>query len=227
MGEDVAWAGETSCRRRRWRVRGGLLLLQGLDQNALHSTHVDEVHLQCPAAGGIQALSGVALPQADELVSLPDSRPGSGTVEEALGELGHRRSQLGSLALDGVGAPQRVGAEFGGVVGGVGGAAAPGLARMDLDQLAPVEDAHQLQAQADLHLLPGRAQGGGHGVEGIMAGHVVVLVDLGGAPVGDLVGHSVPGQQGLALLVLEDLQGLTAGGAVDAQSGNVTAPALA
>ena len=96
---------------------------------------------------------------------------------------------------------------------------------MDLNELAPVVDAHQLQAQADLHLLPGRAQGGGHRVESVLAGHVVIGVDLGGAPVGDLVGLAVPGSQRLALLVQEDLQGLTAGGAVDSLSGDVTAPA--
>ena len=64
---------------------------------------------------------------------------------------------------------------------------------VDLNELAPVVDAHQLQAQADLHLLPGRAQGGGHRVESVLAGHVVIGVDLGGAPVGDLVGLAVPG----------------------------------
>ena len=54
---------------------------------------------------------------------------------------------------------------------------------------------------------------------------MVIGVNLGGAPVGDLVGLAVPGSKGLALLVQEDLQGLTAGGAVDAQSGDVAAPA--
>ena len=54
----------------------------------------------------------------------------------------------------------------------------------------------------------------------------MVLVDLGKAPVGDLIGLAVPGRQGLALLVQEDLQGLGAGGAVDAHSGDVAAPAL-
>ena len=65
---------------------------------------------------------------------------------------------------------------------------------MDLDQLAPVVDTHQLQAQADLHLLPRRAQGGGHRVEGILAGYVVIGVHLGAAPVGDFVGLAVPGR---------------------------------
>ena len=43
----------------------------------------------------------------------------------------------------------------------------------------------------------------------------MVGMDLGGAPVGDLVGLTVPGQQGVAHLVLEDHQGLSPGGAVD------------
>ena len=54
----------------------------------------------------------------------------------------------------------------------------------------------------------------------------MVLVDLGLAPVGDLVGLAVPRKQGLAFLVLEDLQGLPASGAVDTQPGYVAAPRL-
>ena len=54
---------------------------------------------------------------------------------------------------------------------------------------------------------------------------MVIWVNLGGAPVVDLVRLAVPGSKGLAFLVQEDLQGLTAGGAVDAQSGDVAAPA--
>ena len=54
---------------------------------------------------------------------------------------------------------------------------------------------------------------------------VMVLVDLGLPPVGDLVGLAVPGEQGLALLVLEDHQGLPVSGAVDAQPSHVAAPA--
>ena len=159
MGEDVARAGKASCGQGRWMFRG-LLLFQGLEQDALDAPDVDEVHVQGPTTGGVQALGCVALTQAQELVALPDSRPGQGTVEEPLGEFGHRGTLLGSAALDAVGSPEGVGAQLGGVVGRVGGSAAPGLAGVDLKELAPVVDTHQLQAQADLHLLPGRAQGG-------------------------------------------------------------------
>ena len=72
---------------------------------------------------------------------LPDSGPRQGAIEEAVGELGHRRALLGGAALDAVGRPQRVGRELSGKVGSVGGSAALGLAGVDLDQLAPVEDA--------------------------------------------------------------------------------------
>ena len=48
---------------------------------------------------------------------------------------------------------------------------------------------------------------------------------LAGAPVGDLVGLAVPGDQRLALLITEDHQGLTPGGAVHPHSGDLTAPA--
>ena len=96
---------------------------------------------------------------------------------------------------------------------------------MDLDQASPVVDAHQLETQADLHLLSWRAQGGRHRVEGVLAGHVVVGVNFRGAPVGDLVGLAVPGRQGLALLIQEDLHGLTPGGAVDAPARDIATPA--
>ena len=84
---------------------------------------------------------------------------GRGAAQEALGEFGHCWTLLGGAALDAVGSPEGVGAQPGGVVGSVGGAAATWLAGVDLHQSAPVVDAHQLHAQADLHLLPRRAQG--------------------------------------------------------------------
>ena len=54
----------------------------------------------------------------------------------------------------------------------------------------------------------------------------MVLVDLGLPPVGDLVRIAVPGEQRLALLILEDHQGLPVGGAVDPQTRYLQAPAL-
>ena len=60
------------------------------------------------------------------------------------------------------------------------------LMRVDLDQASPVVDAHQFGAQLDLHLLPWRAQGRRHRVEGILAGHVVIGMHLGVAPVGEV-----------------------------------------
>ena len=123
------------------------------------------------------------------------------------------------------GGRQGVGAQLGGVVRGVGGAATPGLAGLDLDQAAPVVDAHQLETQADLHLLSGRAPGGRHRVKSVLAGHVVIGMDLGAAPVGDRVGFAVPGVQGRALLVQEDLPGLTPRGAVNAPARNIATPA--
>ena len=71
MGEDMAGASESSSGQRR-RMLWGLLSFQGLHQNAFHPSHIDEVHLQGPPAGGVQALGSVAPPQADELVALPD-----------------------------------------------------------------------------------------------------------------------------------------------------------
>ena len=53
----------------------------------------------------------------------------------------------------------------------------------------------------------------------------MIGMDLGGTPVGDLVGLAVPGDQRLALLITEDHQGLTPGGTVHPHSGDITAPA--
>ena len=53
----------------------------------------------------------------------------------------------------------------------------------------------------------------------------MVLVDLGIAPVGDLVGLAVSRDQGVALLALENHQRLASRGPVDAQPGDVAAPA--
>ena len=64
MSEDLAWAGEAAHGQRRGMLRG-LLLLKGLQQDALHAAHVGEVNLQGLSAGGVQALGRVALPQAD------------------------------------------------------------------------------------------------------------------------------------------------------------------
>ena len=69
-------------------------MLQSLYQDALHPTHVDEIDLQGPSASGVEPLWGVALPQPQELVALSDPRPGQGSVEEAVCELGHRRPLL-------------------------------------------------------------------------------------------------------------------------------------
>ena len=193
---------------------------------AFHPAHVDEVHVQGPAAGVVQTLRRVALSQADQLVSLADLGPGRGTVKEPVGEFGHRRSQLGRAALDAVGRLGGVCGEVGRVVLGVGGPAPLGLTDVGLDQAAPVIDVHQLVVRPDLHPLTRRTQSGRHRVQGLVALDVMVLVDLGVAPVRDLVGLAVPRVQGLALLVLENHQWFPVGGAVNAEPRDIAAPAL-
>ena len=108
MGEDAARAGEAACGQGRGML-GSLGLFQGLEQDALHAAHVNQVHLQGPTAGVVQAFGRVALAQAQELVALPDPRPGQGAVEESLSEFAHRGALLSGAALDAVGCPQRVG----------------------------------------------------------------------------------------------------------------------
>ena len=66
MGEDGARPGEAS--RRQWfRMRRGIFALQCLGKDALHAAHVDEVHIQGPAAGGVQTLRRVPLAQTTSL----------------------------------------------------------------------------------------------------------------------------------------------------------------
>ncbi len=100
-GEAAGWNGQ----RKLWRD----LLFQGLDQDSLQPSHVDEINVQGPAAGGIEAPGCVAFPEAQELVSLSHLGSGERAVEEALSEFGHRRAQSGGAALDPVGRPGGVG----------------------------------------------------------------------------------------------------------------------
>ena len=72
--EDGARPGE-STRGHRWRLRLRGLLLQGLDEYALETAHVDQVYGESPPACGIETLRGVAFSQAYELVSLPELGP--------------------------------------------------------------------------------------------------------------------------------------------------------
>ena len=108
MGKDAAWAGEAA-RGQGLGQRGHGLLFQGLHRDALHAAHIDEIHGEGLSAGGIEALGSVALAQAQELVSLANSGPGQGSVEEAFGKFGRRRTQFLGLALDAVRRPGGVG----------------------------------------------------------------------------------------------------------------------
>src|SRR5918996_1220789 len=101
-------------------------------------------------------------PQAQQLLTLPQLGPGQGAFQEPLGKVARCRPQGGGLALDPVRGPQSVWAQLRRVVLLVGGPAPARLSGVDLDQLAPVVDAHQLVVQPDLHPAPRRTQGGGH-----------------------------------------------------------------
>ena len=105
------------------------LLFQGLHQDAFQAAHVDEIHCQGTTTGGVQTLRRVALAQMQQLVSLPDPSPGQGAVEETFGKFSHRRSQLHRATLDAVRRSGGVDGNLGGVIVGIGGAAAPGQAK--------------------------------------------------------------------------------------------------
>ena len=158
-------------------------------------------------------------------MALSDLGLGQGAVEETVGELGHRCPLLGGTAYDALWSSEGVGGQLLRVVGGIGGTTAPGLAWMGLQKPAAVEDSHQLAAPADLHLLPRWAQGRRHRVEGVLARHVVIGMNFGGAPIGDLVGLAIPWSQRRTFLFLKDLQRLSPGGAMDTPSGDIPTPA--
>ena len=157
-------------------------------------------------------------------MALPDLGPGQGAVEEALGVLGHCGSQLDRAALDAVRRPGGVGRQLGGIVINVGGPAAFGLADVGLDQLAPMVDVHQLTAQPDLHLPARRTPVPRHRVQGLLTLDVMVRMHRGITPVGDVVGLTVPGQQGVALFLLKDHQWQPPRGAVDPLASHLDAP---
>ena len=81
--------GEAPRRRRQLGLVWGALLVEGLDEDALEAAHVDEVDLERAAAGGVEAVRGVALGEAQQLVALPELRPGQGALEETLGVGAH------------------------------------------------------------------------------------------------------------------------------------------
>ena len=121
-----------------------------------HPVHVDEVDRQGTLAGGIETLGRVAISQSDELVPLPDLRPGVPVIEEAFGEFAHRGSVQSCVALDALRSLHGVGGKLGGIIVRVGGAATARLTLVDLHQLAPVVDAHQFAVQPDFHPLARR-----------------------------------------------------------------------
>ena len=76
--------------------------------------------LERPQAGGVEAGGGVALREPQQLVALPELRPGQGSLEEPLGVAAHGFAQFGGVPLDLLGRTPRVGAELCRVVVAVG-----------------------------------------------------------------------------------------------------------
>ena len=100
-------------------------------------------------------------------------------LEEAFGEFAYCGTQFGGFALEPIRSSGGVGGDPGGIVGDIGGPAALGLARVGLDQLAAVVDAHQLAVHPDLDLPARPAEVRRHGIKGIQALDVKVLMDGG------------------------------------------------
>ena len=113
---------------------------------------------------------------------------------------------------------------MGGEVGGVGDPPAGAGAGMDLDQLSPVEDPHQVPVGPHRH--PGPDQVAGHRVQGLGHFDVVVPVHLGRGVDGQVIDRRGRRKETWCFLDGEQFGGPALGGAVDAQPGPFPTPPL-
>jgi hypothetical protein len=60
---------------------------QSFFEDALHAMHVDQIEVQSAAAGRVQTAGAVTIPQADQLLSLPQAAPGKLSFQESVGEV--------------------------------------------------------------------------------------------------------------------------------------------
>ena len=118
---------------------------------------VERLGLRRPGAGRLDPLRSPLLDQPEQGVDLAHLGPGQRVVEQRGGVGADRRAVPGGQALEGVEVAQGVDRLLGREVGGVGDPPTGAGAGMDLDQLAPVEDPHQLPVGA--HRRPGRRSG--------------------------------------------------------------------
>ncbi len=114
--------GEAGGQRHDGAALGGAgLALQRRADDVLDAADVEQLEAQGARTGGIDAGGAVALGQPEQLLRLPQARPGEGAAQEHAHELADGGPDLRGLADAGVGRAHGVGGALGGVVGVVGG----------------------------------------------------------------------------------------------------------
>src|SRR5258707_3984874 len=135
---------------RPWRREG--LAVEPRLQDRLQASVAEGADCQRPLAGGLDAISAVAVAEPEDAETGAEALLGMGPrFQDALGQLGRRRSRLLGPADDPAGSPLLVPAVGVGHVGGVGAmASALVAANVAGDPAAAAEDLDRGRAEADV-----------------------------------------------------------------------------
>src|SRR5215469_852512 len=224
MNEVMGGTEELQVERRRMsddRRRFGLRF-QSLFQNALEAVDVEQLEVESPPAGRVQTSGAVAFGQAQQLLGLTQTAPGELAAQKLIGEIAGGGSQFTRPLAVEVGPAQGVGGPALRVIGVIGRAAAGRLALMRLDQLAMRIDPHQRSITAHLDLAADPARG--KRVEGLPKANVMIRMNFALSPGGCCEAFGLERNQPGLLFCLEDFQGHSPGGSVEAAASHLTAP---
>ena len=180
-------------------------------EDGLHRSVAEGADVERAAAGGLHALVGIGAGQPHEAEAAAVALFGVGAAfEEPLDEGGGVGSDPSAPGDEPGRAPVGVAAVRGGHVGRIGGVdALPVAADVDRDAPVPVEDLDRCGGDPDIDLAAG--QGVGDAVEAAAGLHVVVDVDSGPAPLGELVAPGGQGPRRRTVQILEPAQAAALG----------------
>src|SRR5215469_4434000 len=211
--------------QRRLLAHDGLrfaLRFQSLLQNALDAVDVQQVEVESSPASGVHTSGTVAFGQAQQLLRLTQTAPGELAAQKLIGEIAGGGSQFTRPLAVEVGPAQGVGGPALRVIGVIGRAAAGRLALMRLDQLAMRIDPHQRSITAHIDLAADPARG--KRVEGLPKANVMIRMNFALSPGGCCEAFGLERNQPRLLFCLEDFQGHSPGGSVEAAASHLTAP---
>jgi len=200
-----------------WRHGRESFLEDGLDP-----ADVNEIEVQRPLAGAVEARAPVLVAEPQELLRLAEVGPGEWRHEQAFEEAADVRPEASPLTDHAVGIAHRVGGELLGIIVVVGGPPTGGLPRVRLDELAVAVRPHQLAIGTDPDGLVEVSRG--DRVDRFVDLDVVIGVDLALGPRGRIEAGAVERLQRRALR-REAREGALAGRAVDAGARRLRAPA--